>query len=313
MELTSFGIVNNTYILNCRLWLVNGNKIIVICKFKFYLKRDEIISKAEIKRTIEYGEYKVNINIQITNMKLKKLYYNLPFLYSNPIQINVTKQTKEISFELIKETYYQEPLFTRAGQNKMIPLKILEIGINYLKCQISKESLDIIANLNNYFEVGYLSDYEGWIPFKYISSINIKYEEVIKEDIYFSLDKLQENVTEKYSYVTFSTNVTDLPKIKTDNFNLYFDTYSTNCYFIKHNESEPLYLTCYASKAVTDFIIGEISGFYKNNIHYKYNFNLLPGRNDDKISITYPEGSHFLYVYPETLDFSNTDILDIYL
>ena len=115
MELTSFGIVNNTYILNCRLWLGNSNKIIVICKFKFYLKRDEIISKAEIKRTIEYGEYKVNINIQITNMKLKKLYYNLPFLYSTPIQINVTKQTKEISFELIKETYYQEPLFIRAG------------------------------------------------------------------------------------------------------------------------------------------------------------------------------------------------------
>ena len=61
------------------------------------------------------------------------------------------------------------------------------------------------------------------------------------------------------------------------------------------------------------FTIGEIKGFTKNDIHYKYNFKLLSGRNDNQLSSISPKRSFVYKAHPNTLDFINTDSIDFYI
>ena len=312
INITSSGENNNTYNLDCRLWIKGEAKIVVFCNFKESLKKQEYIEKSLIEGKAKYNEYNLTIKLSLTGVFLTNLNYDIPFLYYNSILIRIYEKMQIIYLEFNIDSYHDEPLFIRDKKHKLLSLDKCFTGSNKLNCIISKENLDIIANTENNFELLFLNEHMSFHAFEYVSPIIIKYEDAIKEDIYFALDKLQENIVDVHSFLTFSTNITNLPKIETDKFNINFDNYSTNCYFIKHNESEPLYLTCHASEEISDFIIGEIDGFNKSNIHYKYNFILVPGRNDDKISITYPEGSHIFHVYPENLDFSNTDILYIY-
>ena len=52
---------------------------------------------------------------------------------------------------------------------------------------------------------------------------------------------------------------------------------SASCFLIKHSESTPLYSLCdiffYSSLKILDY-----DGFEGDDIHYKYNFILKPGR-----------------------------------
>ena len=103
-----------------------------------------------------------------------------------------------------------------ANMSEVKPLSLNKCftDLNKLNCIISKEDLDVIANTENNFELLFLNDYKSFTSFEYVPPIKIKYEDAIKEDIYFSLDKLQENIVDVHSFLTFSTNITDLPKTK---------------------------------------------------------------------------------------------------
>ena len=133
--------------------------------------------------------------------------------------------------------------------------------------------MDEIANTENTFEVLYVNDYNGWTKFEFVDPINIKYNGYTKQNINFKLEKLQENNVDRSAYVTFSTNVNNIPNIKTATFSLKISSsISTNCYFIKPDKSKPLYFTCHASTELDNYIIGEIQGQKIENIHYKYAF-----------------------------------------
>ena len=312
MELTCDS--NETYALNCRLWLGDEDRIILFCNFNESLNSSDYIGKALITSFANYYDYNLVINFHINNMVLYKLDYNIPFLYSAPININVDQQSNKISFDLKIDSYNEEPLFVRAPYYRVVRIEKCEKKEKTLKCEIPKENIDVIATTETTLEVIYINDFKGWNTFEFVSPIKLTYTGVTKENVYFKLEKLQENIVDISSYVTFSTNVTNLPILKTNTFNLYFSQdVKTECFYIKPDKSQPLYITCYASKTLENFVIGEMNGFTKDNIHYKYNFILAPGRSDDKISIREPKGSYIIHTFPEILDYSKSGSdIDVY-
>ena len=306
MELTCDS--KNKYALKCRLWLGNEYRINLFCNFKESLIADETIREALIQSNAQYNDYNLIINFHISNMRLNKLEHNIPFLYSAPTNINVNQQSNKITFDLKIDSYNEELLFVRAPSYRIVRIEKCIKNEKTLKCEFSREKLDVIATTETTLEVIFINDFEGWNTFNFVSPIKITYTGVTKENVYFKLVKLQENIVDRSSYVTFSTNVTNLPILKTGTFNLYFSQdVKTECFFIKPDKSQPLYITCYASQTVEDFVIGDMKGFTKDNIHYKYNFILAPGRSDDKISMIEPKGSYIIHSFPEILDYSKSD------
>ena len=306
----------NTYALKCRLWIGNQENpeiLVIFCNFQESLKADEEkINSKIITATATYKSYNLKITINISNLSLEKCDYYIPFLYSAPITINVNGQ-KTFSFKFKIDSYNNEPLFIRVDEYIVLPFEKCEKNSNILECQISKEKFDIVANENNDLIVLYLNEFEAWgYKFEYVSSIQIKYPAITKENIVFELKQLQESIVDTYTYVTFSTNITNIPKLKTKNFKLYFGQISVKCHFIKHETSTPLYLTCRVKDAVENFQIEEIDGFTKDNIHYKYNFILGPGTNNDNITVIDARNTHVIQPYPEVLDFSKSDSVDVY-
>ena len=185
---------------------------------------------------------------------------------------------------------------------------------NNLKCEIQKINLDVIANVNNKFKVLYVNDIMGRVIFEFVSQIEIDYPDTQKENIYFNLVEIQENPIDLNSYVTFSTNITNIPKIHTKSFKVQLDSsIKTKCFFIKHDDSNPLYITCHASTTFKNKKIGNIEKRELNDLHYKYNFILAPGENNVPISINEPNRTFIYKAYPDILDFTNTDSVDIYI
>ena len=306
----------NNYTLNCRLWLGAEDIIDIFCKFPEGLKTDETISSAQIKAISHYKDNEININININNLKLHQLNYTLPFLYNEPIDININNndKTDKIGLELIMDSYNEENLFMR-DEYRFIHLDNCQKNTNTLNCEISRSKLDEIANTSNTFEIIYVNDYDGWTKLDFIIPITIKYVGFTKQNINFQLEKLQENYVDRSAFVTFSTNINDFPNIKTASFSLRISSsISTDCYFIKPDKSKPLYFTCYASQELNNYKIGNIDGLKIENIHYKYDFTLLAGKNEDPITIMKPKGTFIFQIYPETLDFTkNESDLDVYI
>ena len=81
LELTGTQTDNN-YTLNCWLWLDYRDKVIVLCNFNESLKTNETIDSANIQKTVVYKTYNLNLKMEIFNIKLIKVDYNIPFLYS---------------------------------------------------------------------------------------------------------------------------------------------------------------------------------------------------------------------------------------
>ena len=310
LELTD---TDKTYTLSCRLWLGNENQIASFCNFNDSLKQNITIASKTIRATTTYYTYELNIVIEITNIKLTQVDYNIPFLYSAPTEINVDEQKKTYNLEFKIDSYNNELLFMRAKKYRIVPLENCQKNSNILKCEFSKDNLDIIANTENTIDIVGVYDFNGLLEFNYISPITINYPHITKENIHFKLEKLQDKIVDRSAFVTFSTNVMDIPIIKTDSFDPEISSsISTHCYFIKHDKSTPLYITCHASQILTNYTIGNIYGFNISNIHYKYNFILDPGRNDENISIIEPKGECVVHSYPDTLDFTKSDSYDIY-
>ena len=305
---------NNNYTLNCRLWLGEDYLIDVLCKFPEGLKEDEVITSEQIQAISHYKNEEINININIENLRLYQANYTVPFLYNEPINITVNEKTNKINLELRMDSYNEEILFIR-NQYRLVRLENCQKTTNTLNCEIPRAKLDEIANTENAFEVIYVNDYIGWTKFEFVDPINIKYNGYTKQNINFKLEKLQENNVDRSAYVTFSTNVNNIPTIKTATFSLKISSsISTNCYFIKPDKSKPLYFTCHASTELDNYIIGDIQGQKIENIHYKYDFTLQPGKIEDPITIKQPKGTFIIHIYPETLDYTKSENdLDIYI
>ena len=90
---------------------------------------------------------------------------------------------------------------------------------------------------------------------------------------------------------------------------------SFNCYLIKHNQLTPLYFICGSNEDIAYKYIKiiDFDDFKAYDIHYKYNFILNPVQIDSTISFVDEYYDTIDSIFPEILDFSNTDSLNVYL
>ena len=272
----------NEYPLNCRLWKGDGTSIYSFCNFQESLKANKEVINKDIEQTFQYDNNNIKVKFHFSNTELNKLDTNIPFLYSTSKTINVKESDPKVYFEFKCDSYHNELLLIRTNEQEMIPriveLENCNINGKNLKCEIQKVNLDVIANANNKFVVLYVTDLKGQTDFKLVSEITVNYPTVTKEEISFNLGDVVENPVYYNSFITFKTTANNVPKLRSAFFTLYFSsTFSVECFFIKHDDNNPLYLTCYVPQEM-QFTIGEIKGFTKSDKHYKYNFKLLPGR-----------------------------------
>lgn len=303
---------NNNYTLSCRLWIGYKNRVIILCNFNENLKTNESIDSKLFTKTVVYKTYNIDLQMSIERAKFIKVDFSVPFLYS-AIDINVDANSAKINFGLNIDSYNNERLLISNSKYKAINLDKCKRESNLLNCEIPKANFDLIANETNQCGICYFLENGEIIAFDY-AIVNINYIGYTKEDIYVKVETIQETKVDKNSFITASTNITNLPLLKSGDFRLNMTSETrTKCYFIKHDNSTPLYLTCYVPDAY-EGTIGEIQEISLNYIHYKYNFIIAPGRLDEKINITNIESSYIIHSYPDTLDFTKEDSpIEVYL
>ena len=261
--------------------------------------------------SVYYKDLELSLKFNVEPLELMKKEGNVPFLYSTSQEKIITDQ-KKIELEFKYDSYDEQPLFLVYNEMTVFNLENCQVGESkILKCEITKENLDIFANKENSFKLSFFKNEIGFNYLPFVRPINIIYPETKKEDIYFKIVKVVNNDIEDGSFVTFETNVTKLDKIKTLPFELNLpQNWQTNCVFIKHDKSSPLYLSCqYQDKTNRD--LEEIEGFNKTDLHHKYNFILGTQQLGVSIKSTGTENSGIGYVYPDTLDFTKKDAFEL--
>jgi len=311
----SFDIKSNggiIYPLVCRLWKDEDKELSVFCKTNTELKDMEFSIDDTTK--FEYNSKNVTLEFNVPYLEFHQIEGKLPFLYSSKRDISITDQ-KTVPLEFQIDTYNEEPLFI-SKDDTFVHLENCNKGeSNLLKCEIPRDNLDIIASNENSYDVYYINENLGYYYFPFVKAININYQNN-KEDINFSLVKLTNNKVEIGSYITFETNVTNMDKIKTTPFHLILQgEEDLECYFIKHEISTPLLMSCYYGVHADNYSIGLIEGFNQSNLHHKYNF-VHETQTFDETIYTIVSEFVILYIknaYPETLDFTEKDSYEIFI
>ena len=301
-----------TYPLKCRLFKGEEKTIISLCNFKRILESSDSVM-FEKKINLKYNEHNIILEFKISSGSLNKVSYKVPFLYSADQKFDIQENQKSINLEFKYESYNEEPLAIQNSYNPAIaPLKNCQKSGKILKCDVLIEDINKISTEKSQFYLRYYHDVIGSKAFEFAGKIYIYYNNVNKEDIFLKIEKPIYNKLGDDSYITFPTNVTKLPRIKTRHFSTIISNEESSCFLIKHNELTPLYFLCSVRIGAT-FTITNYGGFRQNNIHYKYNFILEPGSMDATITNNNERSDTVESLYPETLDFSKVDSIKVFL
>ena len=181
-----------------------------------------------------------------------------------------------------------------------------------LVCNINRDKLmEILSYDGEQFKIYEMISNYRMLPIDTIFNITINYPNPTKNDISLEITKLLTPVVELDSFVTYETNITEIPIITTDFFNLTINSSSNlseiSCMFKKNNEkkNEKLLLLCLA---VTqgESSLNLIDLMIKSNINIQYNFKIT-SKNLEKFLIVSEKGSIIYSVSPKELDFTKQD------
>ena len=309
---TTYTNTSNIYPLRCRLWKYR-QMMYLLCNIEISSSDENI--EVRKKHTFEYKGYNVIIDFYAYNLQIHRYEGNIPFLYNLKEEtINVEESQQTINFEFKVDSYNNEPLFYLDSILYMMKIDNCKMESKTLKCEILKKNFDVVAKENNNIYIVYLAFFHGGLGmFQFVNPININYPNIAKEDIYLSLENIKENIVDSGTFITFETNIRTFPKIKTKFFPITLWKEENSCDFIKHENSDSLYMVCRTDYTNGNFTIGEIKQYILNDIHYQYNFIIQPKNLDVNISILNKLGSSLIKVYPDTLDFTSEDSLDLYI
>ena len=167
-------------------------------------------------------------------------------------------------------------------------------------------------------KIGFIDNITGVSDLDFVSYIRINYDDIyIKEDIFIGITKLLFNSPEDSTYFVYDTNITSIPKIYSDSFELeFYKSSNKSCNFKLPNNKSNLLLFCNRlNSSETDFYLGNITNeIILTNIHYKYNFRIQPVENNELVSYVWESGYIMEAVYPNVLDFSlDTNLNLIYI
>ena len=261
------GNETNTYDVNCRLWKDFQNYIIIFCD----LQSEFIITEEfSIKNIInlEYISKIVIINFNVETLILNKIEGKIPFIYGKSQEIDVSLGQNKIELNFKVNSYNEETLFLYVEKIGLVQLDICEMESNDLTCVFSKRKLDVFAKANNNLYIRYIHQSFGSLNFNNVGPIIINYPNINKENIYFKIDKIVNKEVDYFTFFNFETNITNIDKLKTSIFSLHLpNEEKLDCFFIKHDNLEPLYLSCYVS-FTGNYTIENIEGFTESDLHY---------------------------------------------
>ena len=289
---------NYEYNVNCKLWIPNSEKLRIICKLNENLMSNHqkiLLNKVEFI----YNNYNIMI-FQQDHFEVEQINYDISFLYSDKQNIEINEGIESYNFKFYIEKYNDETLYIYGERNNSIILDNCEKNENELNCEISKEKLEeILIKNNEQFKVGAINDTIGIINFDFILNININYKIDNKEDIYIEITNLISQYSQEGTPIAFETNVTNIPSINSDIFDL--------CYF-KKNKGTPLLYICNFNSSTSSYIISK--ELIMNNSHYKYNFRIQPFKEKYYFTIV-DIGTSINLAYPEILNFTSEELLTI--
>ena len=290
----------NEYNVNCKLWIPNEKKQIIMCTLHENLKYDfQYIILNEVSIDLNY--YTITIR-QEDYIRIEQLNYTIPFLYSNNQKINIEDYVLSYNLTFNIESYHNDLLYIYGNSNNYAIIDTCIENDKKLICEIQKEKLEEILEYNyEHFKIGAMNDNTGIIELEYISDIQINYNILEKKDIYVSLINIINSNPEVGVPFGFETNISDIPNLNTDIFD--------NFYFKKIRGNNLKLLTIYQSEK--DFQYESLkNGLILKYIHYKYNFIIQPIKDFEKVSIK-GKGTDIKLVYPEILNFTLDDKLII--
>ena len=298
------------YNVQCRLWKSSNGRIKIFCQFDEEL----IYSTKELKfsdTSFTYKSYNISI-ISNTMFLINRINAYIPFIYSDKQIINLESEDI-LSFRFNYVSYSNENLFLFDNHFKSVNFDNCLNNRNEKEiiCQISNETLKNILSIpgEKLYLASTIRNYGKYIfesveDIIIISSINKKVQ-------YVQITKLLNEIAELHSFIYYETNVTNIPNLTSNCFDIDFEDFSSFCMFKKKpsKKEDLLLLICYANKT-GNISFGRIETKELNNISIEYNFIITEGRNDENILVK--ENGGIIYeVYPETMDFTNDDSLTI--
>ena len=290
---------NRNYTANCKLYKPNKGNMTLICKLNEKLYSD-MVDVILYEFIINYKQYKVHI-LSNEYIMVLQVDYDLPFLYSDNQVININNERSTYTLNFNIEAYNDESLILNGSSysNHLIIDKCQKKNNNILNCEISKEKLEPILTINNeQFTICAINDNYGLIELQYVQPITINYNIIKKEDIYISITQIIRN--NGYNPIIFNTSVISRPEFHSGFFD---DGHNNKCFFRKM-KSNNLFLFCIFPYEFSTYNYALDNQLVLNNIHYKYNFIILPfSFYNTTISITSTILSNIFLTYPKELDF----------
>ena len=303
---------NEEYNISCRLWKPANDNLRLFCDLNENLTKYDTNYKINLtSAVIQYNEKTINITYNAEHIYIQQYNTSIPFLYSDKQEINIAeeKENYEVKFKYSK--YNNEKIFLFIQILDLVLLdkcRILES--KEIICEVTKEELEkMLVSNGQVFEVWYHNDITGGKKFENVLDIKINHYITEKEDIPVTIEKLKDNVSELYGFVTYETNIASINNFASYNFMLITEEQSSFC-FMKKTEGKNLLFLCEVDLE-GNFTLGEIKQEIKlDDIYFKYNFLIQPMKNYESFSVKGIGGMAF-YRYPDILDFTKNDNLII--
>ena len=295
----------------CKIWKPENEKIRVICNFDDYFTNSHIKIKLN-KSSFIYKKRKITLYSD-DYININQLNSQIAFLYSDKQEINIDNNNDEYSLIFKEGIYRNETLILYKNRIKNIKLICSEESEKQIiECKVKKnELLKILSYNNEKYYLYQLIDNEGFLLLDNVLDIIINYDNETKIDINIKITELLTKNVDKNSYIVYETNITDIPQITTDYFNLKSNTNDNintkNCLFKKNNDdNDKLLLLCFAEFSGS-FTLGKISSINLDNINIFYNFKIDEIENYEISSISEEEGPKVYFVYPTELNFTKSN------
>ena len=173
-------------------------------------------------------------------MKVNQLDYKIPFLYNEKQEITINEEIDKYQFKFKIESYNEDILFIYHN-NSYIILDDCSKDNRELICEIDKDQLEenLVISKNTAFKLKSFHDGLGTVSFNSVLDININFNISEKKDIIVDITNILCEVSESGATVAYETNITDIPNMLTDFFEMSFydllgDEYiNGSCYFKK--------------------------------------------------------------------------------
>ena len=299
---------NNNFVDGtCHFWKPINENLTLICKLE---SNNSINTIYFNENKIKYGNNKeifLFSNTLYSNFNKNFSDSEISFLYSEEQIIEMNDNTDSYELKFKKEVYYNNQLILYKDQYKNIQLNCNDKGTE-ISCDIKKDELiQILLYSGEKFQIYQIIDSLVSLRMSSVLDITINYSQHSKKQIYLEITKLMTHVFEINGFIAYETNITDIPKIITNDFYIRTkDSNLLNCIFKKNteNKDDKLLLLCFGGSSA-QCSLSDLDREPIENTNIIYNF-IVSYHNDEKSYLTGSSSKIYL-VTPGELDFNKQD------